>query len=144
MCNVHTSFTWAWSSWLRLRMFLMVSSLSVLIMILSMWISLDRYLFSFFRSSHSCATQIQWKWGTVCTQKDTKIYFWMFQLSQIAKKSKSKKKSKRQHINGKVLKKYFFLGTENDLFTNYFSHLAYMSTTWGPSQNIWETNKIQI
>lgn len=63
MFNVHTSLTWAWSSWLRFRRFLIVSSLSVLIMILSMWISLDRYLFSFFRSSHSW-TQIQRQWGS--------------------------------------------------------------------------------
>lgn len=67
----------------------------------------------------------------------------MFQLSQLAKNLNLKKKTKRQHINGKVLV-LFFTCTENDLITNYFSHVAYMSITWGPSQNIWERPQIQI
>jgi len=50
---VCTSLTWACSSWFRLLRVLMVSSLSVRITTLSMWISLDRCLFSLLRSSHS-------------------------------------------------------------------------------------------
>lgn len=48
-----TSLTWACSSWFRFLRFLMVSSFSVRIMIRSMWISFDKNLFSFLRSSHS-------------------------------------------------------------------------------------------